>query len=105
MALMKCEECGKTVSEKAESSELWSYISLAAKAQGAPKLKTDEQITKKSNASRLVMNRCYWFLCDVYGNDIRFLLIAITNLVEHFWWKYGSVHLRKAIPLRELFNK
>ena len=45
---MKCEECGEKVSDKAESSpNCGAIISLAAKAQGAPKLKTDEQITKK----------------------------------------------------------
>ena len=99
MALMKCEECGKTVSEKAESCpNCGAMISLmdldAAKAQGALKLKTDEQITKKVKLQSRLSNGIgvIGFFVMFSGNDIiGFLLIAITIIWWNIlWWKYGK---------------
>ena len=95
MALMKCEECGEKVSDKAESSpNCGAIISLAAKAQGAPKLKTDEQITKKVKLQSRLSNGIgvIGFFVMFSGNDIiGFLLIAITIIWWNIlWWKYGK---------------
>ena len=95
MALMKCEECGEKVSDKAESSpNCGAIISLAAKAQGAPKLKTDEQITKKIKLLSRISN---WigvigFFVMFNGNEyVGLLLIAITVIWWNIlWWKYGK---------------